>query len=113
MSDHPAPAGPADLLTNLLRQLHLSTRLFHRELHCGTWTLAGGLETKAMFHLVARGQCDLIMDDEAQPLRINRGDVVLFPRPLGHVLRSASWPRRAADTLLLCGYLEFASPLAG
>ncbi len=113
MSDHPATAGTADLLTNLLRQLHLSTRLFHRELRCGAWTLSGGLETKAMFHLVAKGQCDLFLEDESQPLRINHGDVVLFPRPLGHSLRSASSPRGAVDTLLLCGYLEFASPLAG
>ena len=113
MSDHPATAGTADLLTNLLRQLHLSTRLFHRELHCGAWTLSGGLETKAMFHLVAKGQCDLFLEDESQPLRINHGDVVLFPRPLGHSLRSVSSPRGAVDTLLLCGYLEFASPLAG
>lgn len=101
-----------DPLTSLLRRLHLATRLFHRERHCGEWTLTAEYEPKAMFHLVAKGRCDLILPGNVPPRQLEQGDVVLFPRPADHVLRSAPPSRRSVDTILLCGYFDFASPLA-
>lgn len=101
-----------DPLSQLLRQLRLSARIFHRSLHCGTWTLEGEYEQKAMFHLVAAGRCELRAGKDVNPILLERGDVIMFPRPTDHILQSVHDPAAVADTLLLCGYFDFESPLA-
>lgn len=64
-----------------------------------------------MFHLVGAGQCRVIGDDGTN-VHLGVGDAVLFMRPTDH--RVVSIPRASVqeDTLLLCGYFEFESPLA-
>lgn len=51
-----------DTLSKLLRHLCLETRVFHREVHCGAWTIDAEYEPRAMFHRVAAGQCVLEKD---------------------------------------------------
>ncbi|MDA8110638.1 MAG: AraC family transcriptional regulator [Betaproteobacteria bacterium] len=101
-----------DALSELLQHLRLNTRIFHRSLHCGSWVLDAEYERKAMFHLVASGRCELHAAGHAPAIHLARGDVVMFARPTAHVLNSDALEGHSPDTLLLCGYFEFQSPLA-
>lgn len=101
-----------DDLSLLMRRLQLETRVFHRSRHCGTWVLDAEYERKAMFHLVASGECIMQIGAQRQEILLTAGDTVMFARPADHRVIST---RNAADdaaTLLLCGYFEFESPLA-
>lgn len=101
-----------DLLSPLLQHLDLETRLFHREDHCGRWTIAGPFERKAMFHLVARGRCLLRSALRPDGQALTAGDVALFLRPATHEVVPHPEATASEETTLLCGYLEFGSGLA-
>ena len=95
-----------------MRHLRLQTRVFHRSTHCGQWVVDAEYERKAMFHLVATGQCVLRMDGNAPDIPLQAGDAVLFTAPREHRLISTLDAGGTDATLLLCGYFEFDSPLA-
>ena len=101
-----------DKLSELMRHLHLQTRVFHRVTHCGQWVLDGEIERKAMFHLVASGCGVLHTNDGAADVILETGDAVLFNRPQDHQLIAPAGADNNDTTLLLCGYFEFDSPLA-
>ena len=101
-----------DNLSLLMRQLHLETRVFHRSTHCGTWVLDAEYERKAMFHLVAAGNCVMQIGRAHREVSLSAGDTVMFLRPAEHRVISVRDARDDATTLLLCGYFEFGSPLA-
>jgi AraC family transcriptional activator of mtrCDE len=101
-----------DELSELMRHLHLQTRVFHRTTHCGQWVVDGEYERKAMFHLVATGCCVLRSGDGAPDVLLEAGDAVLFNRPKDHRLIATMDADDTAATLLLCGYFEFDSPLS-
>ena len=101
-----------DDLSVLMRRLRLETRMFHRSEHCGTWVLDAEYERKAMFHLVAAGECTMQIGTPTRDIPLMAGDTVMFTRPAEHRVISARDAGERATTLLLCGYFEFASPLA-
>lgn len=96
-----------------MRHLHLETRVFHRSTHCGTWVLDAEYERKAMFHLVAAGECVMQLGGLGREIALTAGDTVIFARPADHRAISVRDAGDDAATLLLCGYFEFGSPLAG
>lgn len=101
-----------DDLSQLMRHLHLETRIFHRSTHCGTWVLDAEYERKAMFHLVAAGECVMQIGGARREIALAAGDTVMFARPADHRVISTRHAADDATTLLLCGYFEFGSPLA-
>ena len=101
-----------DELSQLMRHLHLQTRVFHRITHCGQWVVDGEYERKAMFHLVATGRCIMRDNDGIDDVILQAGDAVLFIRPQDHYLIAPSDTDDDLSTLLLCGYFEFGSPLS-
>ncbi|TAN02448.1 MAG: AraC family transcriptional regulator [Rhodanobacteraceae bacterium] len=101
-----------DDLSLLMRHLHLETRVFYRSTHCGTWVLDAEYERKAMFHLVAAGECVMQIGSAQREIALAAGDTVMFARPADHRVISVRDAGDDATTLLLCGYFEFGSPLA-
>ncbi len=101
-----------DDLSLLMRQLRLATRVFHRSTHCGAWVLDAEYERKAMFHLVAAGNCVMQIGRARKEVALAAGDTVMFARPAEHRVISVRDAGDEATTLLLCGYFEFGSPLA-
>jgi AraC family transcriptional regulator, activator of mtrCDE len=81
--------------------------------YCGQWREREPDTPWATFHLLASGRCWL----EAQagilpgPLRLEAGDLVVFPRGAAHVLASAPSGQAddasAEDASMLCGDLRF------
>jgi AraC family transcriptional activator of mtrCDE len=81
--------------------------------YCGEWREREPDTAWATFHLLASGWCWV----EAQPgilsapLRLDAGDLVIFPRGAAHVLSNApsGQPQESSpeDTTMLCGDLHF------
>ena len=67
------------------------------------WELPYSGEERAMFHLVRRGHCQIMIDDEVHDLV--PGDFVFMAPGVDHILRSEDF--RETQTLLLCGYCAF------
>lgn len=83
---------------------------------------------RAPFHIVLRGECELLLGSSKKALRLGPGSLLVLPRGAAHELRSASDQRAApvrsrdgelltlktnvakpaqADVEILCGELEF------
>ncbi|NKC00007.1 MAG: helix-turn-helix domain-containing protein [Pseudomonadales bacterium] len=119
-----------DGLSQYLRQIRFKARVFFRSEYCGPWAVDTSGDQQVPFHLVCQGEGWLHSDD-AEPMRLMAGHLVLFPQDNAHVLASSAVkpavqkinlppPDRISGeaTRLVCGYFEFdrktASPfLAG
>ena len=130
------PTGEAeDALSDVLRLIRLKGCVYFLSDFSAPWGMRMEVAPVAQFHLVARGQCWLVMGGERRLL--SSGDVVLFPHGAAHALcddpQSACVPgidvlraikagegpfqssdRQSSDrqsgdpsTRLLCGHFEF------
>lgn len=97
MSDRPAlPELRADVLSDVLEGLRLST-LFHGRFELGgTWATRVPAKPTSSFYLLARGRLRITLDGPADPLFPAVGDIVLIPRGARHTLDDGS--RRTAPT---------------
>ena len=135
-----------DALSEILRVVHMSGAFFINARFSAPWcyqspqaTLAApwldpAAEQIVIFHLITEGECLVEMDGEP-PLRVQAGDVLLFPGGAAHRMTSQaglspppgsanlqkllnSRPRRlaygggGAPTRMVCGYLACDSRLA-
>ena len=58
---------------------------------------------RAPFHIVLRGECELVLPQTKETLPLHAGSLALLPRGAEHVLRSAASRRRAAGIRALPG----------
>ncbi len=113
-----------DVLSDVLRLLRLRASVFFHASFCGAWSVDSSGEDKATFHLIARGSCWLHMSSAAQPILLQGGDLVVFPRDAVHVISASpelaellphsgviSSGGDGPSTSLVCGYFEFDTPL--
>lgn len=114
-----------DTLSPVLRSFALRASVFFHSTYCGTWTVDTSGENKATFHVIARGACWLHLPSRNEPMALQGGDLVVFPRDARHVISSTAEPLKAGDvpqaqgttippetidgpsTALICGYFEF------
>lgn len=135
-----------DALSETLRVVRLVGAIFINARFSAPWCyqspradtaaplLEPGAERVVIFHLVTEGECYVEMPDDAEPVHLKAGDVVIFPQ--GHAHRMCSAPglppgkgRRldevlalrprqlaygggGARTRLVCGYLACDARLA-
>ena len=119
---------PIDVLAKTLEALRLRGTVYFKADFCAPWGMAVPAGKVAAFHVVAEGACWLRMSG-AEPLRLDAGDILLFPHGLAHELvhkagaqaRPAtellSQPRghstrphyggEGAVTTLVCGHFEY------
>lgn len=135
-----------DALSEILRVVQLSGAFFVNARFTAPWCyqspaaavaapwLDPCAEQVVIFHLITEGEC-LVEIEGAQPLRVQAGDVVVFPRGCAHRMTSEAGlppPQRAADmkrllssrprklayggggavTRMVCGYLACDTRLA-
>ena len=134
-----------DALSQTLRVVRLVAAIFINAKFTAPWCyrspaaataaplLEPGAERVVIFHLVTEGECYVELDGEA-PVRLDAGDVVLFPHGDAHLMSSAPGvpPARSAQlhqvlarrprqlvyggggaaTRLVCGYLACDARLA-
>jgi AraC-like DNA-binding protein len=94
-----------EVLTDILRGLRTSGSVYFCDFLEAPWELPYEQETKAMFHLVRRGRCQVAVGDDLQELA--PGDFVFFAPGVDHRVQSAS--DDDPQTMLLCGYCQFES----
>lgn len=103
MAGHPpdlseTPAGASDLLSDLLRRIHISESLQYCFMPSGDWEIDATPATwrprAAMgFHIVAEGACTLGFGNEVHD--IAAGDIALFPFSTPHGL----WTKKGAPEI--------------
>jgi AraC-like DNA-binding protein len=89
-----------DILSDLLRSVRLRGAVFFYVSYSGPWAAQAlaaaqiadavlpGCEHVMEFHMIAKGDCWAAIAGQ-QPLRLARGDIVMFPQGDSHVLASA------------------------
>lgn len=122
-----------DLLSSVLRELRFESAGY-RWLELGTpFRVRFGLPAVRGVHIIARGECDLILDPEPgageQVVGLATGDLVILPRGGAHVLRSTGGRRApevssaelatrpdirlnvgGTDTIVVCGAILIGEP---
>ncbi|MEM9531625.1 MAG: AraC family transcriptional regulator [Pseudomonadota bacterium] len=109
----------SDYLSDLLRQLRFSARVFFRDAYCGLWAVDTSGTRQVPFHLVSQGE-GWLHGETGEPRRLLAGQLVMFPNDSTHVLAATSDkpnpahinagpPERLTGdiTRLVCGYFEF------
>lgn len=123
MSIHPDIAYilTMDVLSEILRTLHLRATVFLHACFRGDWAVDTSGERRATFHMVARGGCWLHMPDEVEPIALAGGDLIVFPHDAQHTISNnqqppdARFPRNQVPdqseggpgVTLICGYFDF------
>lgn len=100
----------ADILSDVLKEVHLSGALFFDVEGCAPWVAEAppSREFKALimpraqhvinYHVVANGVCwARLLDEEAEPVRLPAGSVIVFPQGQPHVLSSEPGLRAPFD----------------
>ena len=80
--------------------------------YCGTWYDSEPATHHGQFHLVTQGCCWISGEALEAPVLLERGDLIVFPAGIRHILSSSPDPHLpdapdAGDTSMLCGELEF------
>jgi AraC family transcriptional regulator, activator of mtrCDE len=76
-----------DVLSEILRTLKVQGSLYFRTAFSPPWgVLAPHYGKVARFHLVTRGACWVRVENVAQPIRMERGDLIVIPHGAEHHL---------------------------
>ena len=99
-----------EVLSDILGSMRAQGSVYFCDHLEAPWSLDFTDTTSASFHLVRRGECWVVSGDRTE--RLGPGDLVFVEPGRDHVLVShaptADPPADKAQTLLLCGYCEFA-----
>jgi AraC-like DNA-binding protein len=86
--DYRYKAGPPDALTDVLRTLHLNSRVFSYSELTAPWALELPPSPYAYFHVVERSGGWLRLKDEKEARPIAGGDLIVIPHGGGHIVGS-------------------------
>jgi AraC-like DNA-binding protein len=102
------PDRSADaVLSAVLGTYQLKADISDSYRYCGEWREPEPDTAWATFHLLASGSCWVASRVLEQPLRLEAGDLIIFPRGASHVLSRAAPEPAPPDTTMLCGDLRF------
>ena len=74
-------------LREVLRSVHLEASVMSRAHLRSPFAVASQALSRAVFHAVASGECELEIEGQAEPISLQAGDVALLTRGDAHVLR--------------------------
>jgi AraC-like DNA-binding protein len=96
------------VFASILGAHQISARVTDNVTYCGEWVEREPKVDRGIFHLISAGSCRVEVPHLAAPIRLDVGDLMVFPRgaahTLCHELQSGGAP---PDTGMLCG--EFVS----
>jgi len=102
-----------EVLSDILSSMRVAGSVYFCDRLEAPWSMEFADRDHASFHLVRRGECLLTSEGDTQQL--GPGDLVFVGAHRNHRLGSVPLggiePARAPETLLLCGYCRFESPL--
>src|SRR5579871_1037630 len=86
MSDRPEEFSSIDTLTDVLETLELKGWLSSRRELQSPWRYDFAATKDSMFHVLSYGGAYLQVEGDAEPIRVEDGDLVLFPTGCAHSL---------------------------
>ncbi len=103
-----------DALSSLLQNLQPQGHVFFTGEYCGNFSIDTSGNGRANFHVIARGQCWLSINDRLDPRPLQAGDLILLPHDAPHALLPSAQGALPDDSSegfvsLICGYFEFDS----
>jgi len=121
-----------DVLGDILRILRLRGSVYFNACFCTPWGMDMAESSKASFHIIVRGEAWLKMASASESIKLQAGDIVLFPSSAPHSIRDSidskclpgeqvvtayqnKKPLFSGDQLgdsshevnIVCGYVEF------
>ncbi len=106
-----------DLLSTVLSAYQLRAGVYGSPQFCGVWQHGTSGMRRGAFHLIGRGGAWLHTQAQAEPIRMEAGDLVVLPHDAWHLLSAEptlrgleSIPNQIGDgpfTTIVCGYFEF------
>lgn len=109
-------------LSEILRRISFRAEVFYRGQLCDSWALDTSGTGNVNFHIVCQGECWLHLPSVKVPVRLQNGDIVVFPHDSAHVIgsseispttfgiqnitREVPMARTNLGTALICGFLE-------
>ena len=73
-----------DILSDLLKALHLKSVVYFKHHFCSPWGMDSHKSNFAQFHVLVRGRCMLKIEGQSDPITLYSGDMVLFPHGTPH-----------------------------
>lgn len=108
-----------DLLSDILSSYQLRAEVIDTPQMCGAWQLNTFGQKRAAFHWMGEGSGWLHMKTLKKPLRLQAGDLVVFPHDAWHMISGEPRYRGEADrevqegagpmTTIICGYFDFST----
>ncbi len=97
-----------EVLSDILMSMRVQGSVYFCDYLKAPWSMEFKDTTSASFHLIRRGECWVMSEDRTEYL--GPGDLVFIEPGRDHVLASQPPGKDppSAETLLLCGYFEFA-----
>lgn len=115
------PSQSEDTLSHILQLLHFKSHVFFHSSYCGKWTVDASGTGRTTFHLVSDGGCWLHMPEFTSPIKLEKGDFLVFPSDSQHMISDSPDNDRVGQnqpengdkkTALVCGYFLFDTPAA-
>ena len=75
-------------LNQLLTTLKIEANIYQNGQYCGLWAIDTSGTQKMTFHIISKGRCYLLIDDEI--LEMNTGDVIFFPNDASHKISNVT-----------------------
>jgi AraC-like DNA-binding protein len=80
------PLEGKDDLSGVLKPVSVVGKVYCFSELTAPWAVSFTKKEYALFHLIQKGKCFLMHSKKEQPLLLNQGDLVIFPRSIPHVL---------------------------
>ncbi|WP_028079693.1 AraC family transcriptional regulator [Solimonas soli] len=112
-SDKSSSESPRDaVLAAVFKAYPLEVSLVESFEYCGHWFENEPPTPQGSFHLIDRGRCWVHSAHLREPLQLQAGDLVVFPRGSAHTLqarRADEAPQPDLYSTLICGAFRFSS----
>lgn len=79
-----------DIVSQIFRTFHLNSKVYHNGQYCGNWEMEGDKLDTTSFHYICHGSCYLHLESASAPVKLIKGDLLLFTRGVKHILSSSS-----------------------
>lgn len=121
-----------DVLGDVLRTIRLRGSIYFNECFCSPWGMSIDSSTKTSFHIIVKGAAWLKLDDKKTPIKLEVGDIVIFPQGAAHRILDSPNSKclKGSDVVeayqkginvfdgeldsfnIICGYVEFERTLS-
>ncbi len=75
-----------DALGDILRIIRLQGSVYFNACFCSSWGLSMERSHYSMFHIIVKGDAWLQMDSLKEPMHLQAGDIVFFPKGAAHTI---------------------------